>query len=105
MVFTVVYVTHADRTAADKLVNVLLEEKLIACANAFPVTATSGWTGTIEACGEVVTLLKTRSSLWPKVKQRILDLHPYDVPCIMRWDVEANASYEDWINKETKEGK
>jgi len=24
-------------------------------------------------------------------------IHPYEVPCIVKWEVEANVSYEKWI--------
>ncbi len=29
-------------------------------------------------------------------------IHPYETPCIMKFEVEANKAYADWIHNETK---
>ena len=31
------------------------------------------------------------------LRKEVEKIHPYDVPCIMKFDVEANTSYENWI--------
>ncbi|NOQ55699.1 MAG: divalent cation tolerance protein CutA [Nanohaloarchaea archaeon] len=41
------------------------------------------------------------NNLCDVVKSEIEKIHPYDVPCIMRIDVKANESYENWIKIET----
>ncbi len=40
---------------------------------------------------------KTISHLLQKEK-----IHSYKIPCITKFDVEANKIYEEWIRKETK---
>ena len=50
---------------------------------------------------EIVTILKTKNKNWEKLKSRIAELHPYDVPCIMKIEVEANEGYEKWIREST----
>lgn len=102
MGFIIVYITHANLEEAKKITSVLLENKLIACANFFPIESCYFWKGNLENSNEIVSIVKTRKENWQKVKEEVLKLHPYDVPCIMKFDMEANESYEEWIENETR---
>ena len=102
MGFIIVYITHANLEEAKKITSKLLEKKLIACANFFPIESAYWWKGEIASSSEIVSIVKTRTANWQKVKENIEKLHPYEVPCIMKFDVEANESYEKWIDDETK---
>jgi len=102
MAFILVYVTYPNMKEANKSISHLLKEKLIACANSFPIKATSCWTGKIQEVDEVVSILKTRKENWEKVKSEVKKIHPYKIPCIMKLDVEANEEYEKWVNSETE---
>lgn len=102
MGFIVVYITHANLEEAKKITSVLLEKKLIACVNFFPIESSYFWKGNLENSNEMVSIVKTRKENWQKIKEEVEKLHPYDVPCIMKFEVEANKSYEDWILNETK---
>ncbi len=102
MSFIIIYVTHESTEKAKTIASKLLEKKLIACANFFPISSAFWWKGKIENTNEIVSLLKTRKENWSKVKEEIEKLHPYETPCIMRIEVEANEKYEAWIRSETK---
>ena len=102
MTFIILYVTHKNLENAQKIASDLLQKKLIACANFFPITSSYWWKGKIENSEEIVSLLKTRKENWEKVKSEIKKIHPYETPCIMKINAEANADYESWINEETK---
>ena len=30
-----------------------------------------------------------------------MKIHPYTTPCIIKFNIEANEEYENWINNET----
>jgi len=60
-----------------------------------PIEASYWWKGSIGSSKEYVSILKTRTENWNIVKDEIEKIHPYDVPCIMKIDVEANESYEN----------
>ena len=102
MGFIIIYVTHEYLESARKLTTHLLNKKLIACANFMPIEACYWWKGSITESKEYVSLLKTRTNNWNIVKEEIEKNHPYEVPCIMKIDVEANKSYEAWIEEETE---
>jgi periplasmic divalent cation tolerance protein len=102
MGFIIIYVTYPNMEEANKAIAHLLQKKLIACANSFPIKATSCWTGKIAECDEIISILKTKKENWEKVRDEIKKIHPYKVPCITKIDVEANADYESWVKSETK---
>lgn len=99
--FLVFYITHPDEAAAKHIADTLLERRLIACANVFPIQSAYWWEGDVQREGEWVSLLKTRSDLELALEAAVRALHPYEVPCIMRYEVRANAEYEQWIVEST----
>lgn len=101
MAFILVYVTYPNIAEANKAIAHLLEKKLIACANTFPIKATSCWTGKIEGCDEIASIMKTKKENWEKIKDEIKKIHSYKAPCIIKIDAEANEDYEKWIDSET----
>lgn len=96
-----IYVTHKNQQEADKVIDYLLDKKLIACANFFPIMSRYGWNGKIENQEEIVSLLKTRKENFEMVRDEVLKIHPYKVPCIIRLEGEVNESYGNWILNET----
>jgi periplasmic divalent cation tolerance protein len=98
MSFIVVYVTHRNLEEAQKIASHLLKKKLIACANFFPIKSSYWWKQKIEDSDEVVSLLKAPKSNWEEVKSEIKLIHPYETPCIIKFNVEANEDYEAWVN-------
>lgn len=89
--------------AAQQIVERLLKERLIACANYSSIESAYWWNGSIATTGEVVALLKTRIENWEKVRAHIEAHHPYETPCVIRLaEVEANDSYAQWIQDETR---
>jgi periplasmic divalent cation tolerance protein len=95
------YVTHKNQEEADKVVNFLLEKRLIACANFSQINSVYRWKGEIERQTEVVSLLKTREGKFETVRDEILKIHPYEIPCILKLEAEVNESYGKWILEET----
>jgi periplasmic divalent cation tolerance protein len=103
MKFILIYVTYKDSSDAEKSAEQLLDKKLIACANFFPISSMYKWKGSIERSNETVAILKTRVENWESVKGFVLKNHSYETPCVIKLaEVEANDSYTTWILNETK---
>lgn len=102
MGFIIIYITHPDLRTAKKIVASLMKNRLIACANFFPIESTYWWKGKMENSDEIVSIVKTKKENWDRVKSAVIKMHPYEIPCIMKIDVDANENYENWINKEVK---
>ena len=79
------YVT-APPDAAEDLARTLVEERLAACVNRVPCESVYRWDGEVHADEEVILFAKTTAERYPDLEARIEELHPYDVPCIERFD-------------------
>lgn len=99
----VVMTTLASTDDAVKLVQSLLERRLIACGSVLPgVRSLYRWQGKVADEQEVVVFLKTRSARLETLKLAFEELHPYRVPELLALPVTAgNAKYLEWINGET----
>lgn len=99
MSFTIVIITTPNREEAVKIVNTLLNERLIACANILdPVHSIFWWKGKIEEEKEVLVLMKSQKSLFGKISRRVMELHSYDVPEILALPIlEGSHSYLEWM--------
>lgn len=100
--FLVFYVTHPDEATARRIAEALIAEKLVACGNIFPVQSMYEWKNVPVHENEWVSVLKTGLSREQDVENAISRLHPYEVPCIVRYEVRANKSYVDWIEACTR---
>lgn len=96
--------TINDLDRAKNISKILLEDKLIACVNIIPkVTSLYRWQGEICEDSEYLMVLKSRSSLFEVLKNKISALHPYEVPEIISVEIKEGAkSYLEWLNKELK---
>lgn len=99
MSYLVFYITHPDEDTARKISNALIDHRYIACANVYPVSSEYRWKDNVEQASEWVSLCKTSYDNIDRVERLVAQMHPYEVPCISRWDASANAEYEKWIFK------
>lgn len=96
------YVTAPPASAPD-LARTLVEERLAACVNRVPCQSTYRWNGEIlEDDAEEVLFVKTSEETVAATEERIADLHPYDTPCIERFEADAVAApFAEWIEAST----
>ncbi|MFO7833285.1 MAG: divalent-cation tolerance protein CutA [Halohasta sp.] len=94
-----VYVT-APEPAATELAATLVDERLAACVNAVDCRSTYRWEGEVTTDDETILLLKTTDEGYDRLAARIEALHPYDVPCIERFDeAEVADRFGAWIDE------
>lgn len=98
------YITAPNRDAALALATVLVQERLVACANIHDgMTSIYWWQGEARQEQETSLIVKTRADLIEALKRRVCELHSYDVPCIVAWPIaEGHAPYLDWVRDETR---
>ncbi len=102
--YCTLYVTVPDKAQAVVLSRILVQEKLVACANISGVmTSLYQWDGEICQDDEVAILLKTSKDIAEKVITRIEEIHPYDTPCIVQWDITGGSTdYLKWLGENVK---
>jgi len=93
-----VLVTYPDEQTARTICRSLIERRLVACSNIFAIGSIYRWEEEIEEASEFASLLKIRSEDFQVVTEAIRQLHPYEVPCIVRYDVaEGSEDYLSWV--------
>ncbi len=95
--------TAPDAEQAARIARALVEERLIACANLVPgLTSIYRWQGAVQTDAEVLLLMKTRRALVPRLKERLSQLHPYQVPELVVTEVtDGLEPYCRWVLDET----
>src|SRR5206468_10600818 len=79
------YVTAPDRATARDIARAVLDRRLAACANLWPVESVYRWHGKRQETNEFVIVIKTRAALLPKLIGVVRRLHPSEVPCIVSY--------------------
>ncbi len=98
-----VVVTAEDPEWLAGLTRTLVEERLCACGhNIAAIRSVYRWEGAVQDEAEARVALHTRADLVPQLIERVRELHPYDVPCIIALPVvDGNPAYLDWVRTET----
>jgi len=83
--------------AAGEMARTLVEERLAACVNAVDCASTYRWDGEIHADDERIMFAKTTDDRYEALAERIVELHPHDVPCVERFEESAVLdAFAEW---------
>jgi periplasmic divalent cation tolerance protein len=102
--FCVITTTFADEVSAEKIIALLLEQKIVACAQILPVKSFYRWEGKVCEASERLVVMKTKSSLFGAVEALIKEHHPYEIPQLLQIPIQNGLeAYLHWIDQETIE--
>ena len=95
--------TTAPPEAAAEIASAVVEEELAACVNRFECRSTFRWDGEVVEEEEFALVAKTTDERYDALEARIEELHPYDVPCVARFDeTDALEAFSDWIGESVR---
>lgn len=98
-----IYITTRNAQEAKRISIYLLEKKLAACINMFPIESMYYENGEIQENTEFVVLIKTKDTNFKKIEEEIIKLHSYETPAIFSWKTDKiNKKYDNWINGQLK---
>jgi periplasmic divalent cation tolerance protein len=101
--FCIVLTTSDSDDHAERIVDAVLHAKLAACLQLLPIRSRYVWEGKIARDDEVLILIKAKSADYDDLAACIRAAHTYEVPEIVRLEIEAGAqSYLDWIRAVTR---
>ena len=97
--FVVVLVTAGSAEEASGLARVLVDERLVGCANILgPIRSIYRWKDAVEDAAEYLLILKARAADVDALAIRVKALHSYDVPEILALPLHAgSATYLAWL--------
>lgn len=100
----VVLVTAPDAEAGAVLARAVVGERLAACVNVVPgVRSIYRWDDAVQEEDEVLLVLKTTSERLEALTERVIALHPYDVPEVLALpEAGGSAAYRAWVAGEVR---
>jgi periplasmic divalent cation tolerance protein len=100
VMFSIIYITAGSMDEAKSIGKTLVEERLAACVNIFPITSVFRWKDKINEGKELGMLVKTRTVKVKDVEKRVKQLHSYEVPCVISFKMDlGSAGYLKWIEE------
>lgn len=100
----IIVTTLCDKEeVANKIVDTLLQKRLVAGSQISKVHSKYWWNNTLEECDEYKLEFRTKSNLFKEIEEEIKNIHDYEVAEISCVEIK-NASNEflNWIDENTK---
>ena len=102
--YAFVMTTCGDKTNAELIATRLVEERLSACVQVFPIESVYRWEGTMQHANEWMLFCKIKSNDYADVEAAIRAAHIYSNPEIVEVGIENGAqAYLDWIASATRD--
>ena len=102
--FLMVFSTSPDAETAARIGRTLVEESLAACVNVLPgVRSIYAWQGAVQDEAEVLMIIKTTAGRFPDLRDRLVGLHPYELPEVVAVSPAAgHDAYFRWVAEATR---
>jgi periplasmic divalent cation tolerance protein len=102
--YIVIFVTCVSSAQAKKIASALVSKKLAACVNIVPaVRSLFWWQGKVDKAAEVLLIIKSRRSAFPRIARLVRSLHSYTVPEVIAMPIVAgNKEYLEWIDESVR---
>ena len=85
---------------ANKIIDTLLEKKLIAGSQVNKVHSKYWWNNKLEECDEYKLEFRTKEKLFSKIENEIKKIHDYEVAEISYYEIKNESKeFSDWIDK------
>ena len=86
---------------AKKLGGLIIEKKIAACVDFWPVSSCYNWEGSMKCLDQAMLLVTTFETKIEDVNEIISKNHTYSIPLIAGVDVRrVNSSYKEWMMQE-----
>lgn len=102
MKFIEITTTFVNKEEAEKMAKILLEEKLVSCAQISEIDSLYHWKGKLEKEHEFMLTLKSKARLYKQIENIIKKNHSYEVPQIVVLLIKnGSKEYLEWIKENT----
>lgn len=95
---SIIYSAFSTKDSALRIGKLLLDKRLIACANVVRMESQYIWKGKFHEEEEYGAYFKTSMSKKNEAIKFIKQHHPYQIPCITSKDVVVNNAYKSWMD-------
>lgn len=85
---------------ANKIIDTLLEKKLIVGSQVTKVHSKYWWNNKLEECDEYKLEFRTKETIFNEIENEINQIHDYEVAEISYYEIKnASKEFFDWIDK------
>ena len=96
-----VTVTCGSAEEASRIAEAVVERRLAACAQSWPVSSCYRWLGEVVTEGEHLLMMKSLDVRFEELAGAIQELHSYELPAIVMIPLEGHGpGYLDWLVEE-----
>ncbi|MCE3255676.1 MAG: cutA [Rickettsiaceae bacterium] len=96
--YCLIKTTFKNKNEAKKLAKILLQGRLVACAQISIIESLYSWEGKMVGEKEFLLSLKTKTSFYKKIEKIIIQNHSYKIPQIIAVPVsKISKAYLDWV--------
>lgn len=91
--------TFSRKEDAERIAQLLLDRKLIACAHiSGPITSVYRWQEKVNTSPEYTMSVKTTPQRWQTLQDILLREHPYELPEIVGQEIQyVSDAYYNWV--------
>jgi periplasmic divalent cation tolerance protein len=101
--FALVMTTCGGKANAELIATTLVEKRLAACVQMFPIASVYRWENALQKAEEWMLLGKIRAADYADVEAAIAAVHPYSTPEIIEIGIEKGTqAYLNWIASVTE---
>ena len=95
----IVLCTCPNAEEAERIAHSVVNERLAACVNIIlGIRSVYRWQDAVESAEEILLLLKTSEAVFPKLRDRIIELHSYVTPEVIAAPITAGSEkYLSWL--------
>lgn len=102
----VVLSTTEDKEDAVDIAEKLVEEQIAACVSVVKsVKSVYVWEGELRKEKECLLIIKTTGEVFDRLRNRMLELHPYETPELIAFPIAAGSeAYLGWLTGSVTSG-
>ena len=101
--YSVIKATCPDKDSAKKIAKLLVEQRLAACVQMFPIESVYLWKDEVCDENEVMLFIKSRTALFDVISAAIKENHSYEVPEIIQIPItDGLPEYLNWLGECTE---
>jgi len=97
--YSIITTTCPNKDLAKQISKLLVERRLAACVQMFPIESIYLWKNNVCEENEIALFIKSRTDLFDKIVEAIKEIHTYEVPEIIQTPIIGGLSeYLNWID-------
>ena len=95
-----IYTTCANPEEAKLLGKMIIDKKIGACVDYWPINSMYNWEGDLKEVSQTMLMITTLESKIEDVNDLISKHHSYSIPLIAGLDIRrVNRAYKEWISE------